>query len=437
MIQRTRRSAFTLIELLVVIAIIGILIALLLPAIQAARHAAWRAQCQNNMKQLGIALQTYHATVGSFPAGFILGTNASFQNTSGDINAQINNNTFASLLAYMEQTGLQGIWDGTRSWLDMPAVVASAVIPGLQCPANGGKTNPMTEPWVPQVVQAIEDGLGGTWNGGYEFGLTDYAVCKGVSDAWCATPFKVMDAREWTQLDSSLRQGFWTTMERGMFDISVPKSTGVTAASWVCKERHITDGLSNTIAIGEGASGRNWQLTNVVRPWVSANDPWDTSDIIPEPNGTRPVGCYAVWHMPNNLGELTDKGLHMASIFGCTLEPPNKNPVTESVIDLRLSDLDGDIGQILDLLFNCRPSTDWDGDGFDLDGDGINEINHTASTGNTQHRVSNFRSAHRGGVNFLFADGSVHFIAEGVDAFAYRAMSSIKGGEVYDPPYDD
>jgi prepilin-type N-terminal cleavage/methylation domain-containing protein len=130
LIGRRNHFAFTLIELLVVIAIIGVLIALLLPAVQRVRESANRTRCGNNLRQIGIALHQYHDTRGSFPPGGIE------WRPPGDMTKrQLAWSAF--VLAYLEQDNLYRLLDLTKAF-DSPenAPAAATVIPIYVCPST-------------------------------------------------------------------------------------------------------------------------------------------------------------------------------------------------------------------------------------------------------------------------------------------------------------
>ncbi|NLX99160.1 MAG: DUF1559 domain-containing protein [Rhodopirellula sp.] len=151
MLHSSRRG-FTLVELLVVIAIIGILIALLLPAVQAAREAARRSQCTNNLKQIGLALHNYHDTFRAFPLGSRSHPSLTPRNSFGT-------NWRASILAFLEQQTLfeklnfeSGGFAGTGAGVfsNGNQILSGTLVSVYKCPsstsapfdADRGTTNP-------------------------------------------------------------------------------------------------------------------------------------------------------------------------------------------------------------------------------------------------------------------------------------------------------
>jgi prepilin-type N-terminal cleavage/methylation domain-containing protein/prepilin-type processing-associated H-X9-DG protein len=131
-----KRGAFTLVELLVVIAIIGILIALLLPAVQAAREAARRISCTNNLKQCALALHNYHDTYQAFPG---IGSSTSSSRAFS---------VLAKILPYAEQANLQDLIDftapiysggmgGPKTIHPANEVAARTFVPMFRCPSDG------------------------------------------------------------------------------------------------------------------------------------------------------------------------------------------------------------------------------------------------------------------------------------------------------------
>lgn len=137
-----KRAGFTLVELLVVIAIIGILVGLLLPAVQAAREAARRMSCQNNMKQIGLALLNYESATKTFPAAQVAGTT---ENIGGRYNqAWLSWSGFAMLLPYIEQGNVYNQidwgfrWDRNLAGNVNNTQGTRSRIPSFTCPSDPG-----------------------------------------------------------------------------------------------------------------------------------------------------------------------------------------------------------------------------------------------------------------------------------------------------------
>src|SRR5437868_10402130 len=105
-ISSSRRSGFTLVELLVVIAIIGVLVALLLPAVQSARESARRMQCTNNIRQIGLALHNFHDTNLTLPPGSITSGTTSNAHTKFNIPTNVIHGWAVFIYPYMEQKAL-------------------------------------------------------------------------------------------------------------------------------------------------------------------------------------------------------------------------------------------------------------------------------------------------------------------------------------------
>jgi prepilin-type N-terminal cleavage/methylation domain-containing protein/prepilin-type processing-associated H-X9-DG protein len=361
------RRGFTLIELLVVIAIIAVLIALLLPAVQSAREAARRAQCSNNLKQIGLGMHNYHTSIGTFPLG---GTYAYFTGYGnqgwGSWSAQ------ALMLSYLEQVPLYN--SANFSWVvgggqgfNINSTVSETLLNIFVCPSDGISPVKASGVWGSAASQSCWQWTGTTNN---------YLASMGTTTKYGGPGTPPLPGYDCS----------------GVFTQGGP-SYGLQA---------ITDGSSNTIAFGESLVGDGtietvkWRDGPVVAPKALAGVLFDIS--------TNPTGVLTdlqicatglMAQTTTGAGSQNQKGFRWAQDSGGfalfnTIVPPSSTTYPFAW---------------------CKMG---------------HSSGSNASDGEYQCTSSN----HPGGCNFLLADGSVRFLKSSIAIKTYWALGTKAGGEV-------
>lgn len=338
------------------------------------------------MKQFGIALQSYHDALKTFPPGATM-NNVDFAEN------EVYMSFHCMMLPYFEEEGLKQLYEPTRGWQfqtqisevarPMYYTVPATVIPVFNCPSADGD-NPKEDRQLTKVFLLAVSGSYTLAEQGY--GTTNYVICKGVSDTWTRQPGKQRKEL------------------RGIFDIN-----------WAVPIKKITDGTSHTIAMGEGADGSAWSITELT------NTP-DRNTPTTKTNQGLPYKPWAGWicgQVPFQSVAGGTVALIETCSYACTIEPMNKNPVTQSYTPNQENQASGDWNKV--------------GLAFAPGLVAQNQLsNITLQT--TGFSCANFRSDHSGGGNFMMADGSVHFLNEDIDMLTYQRLSTMRGDDIVDVP---
>jgi len=355
-----KKQAFTLVELLVVIAIIGILVALLLPAIQAAREAARRANCESNLRNVGLALINYHDTRKVFPQGFehACEKNSSAGDCSGDGLPAFAWGAY--ILPYLEENALydqlkvgQNAANSTvtslQNSINSGGTVAQAMqqpIPTLRCPSDEG--GPLTND-----VELY----GGYALGGLENMRSNYGGVFGNGRLSTKSTLR-------TQVGPLAQFGGCSSGKK-------PEGDGILFRSSKVSSNKITDGTSKTLIVGERAT----KLRTPGDP-AAANLATDADF----PGAFCFIGVGA-----NNMGYSTIRGAQQVLGYTGTMQVDN--------------------------ILRCPGSSATEAT--------LVLLNDTFSRVESRH---GFSSAHPNGAHFALSDGSVHFISTDIDTITYGRL---------------
>ncbi len=353
--QQRRQRGFTLIELLVVISIIAVLIALLLPAVQAAREAARRAQCTNNLKQMGLAAANFESTNTYYPQGY-----GPYPNGGGG-----RANALAVVLSYLEQSSLYSAFN----------FQVNINLYGANTPNNTAQT---------QIVSAFNCPSDGQTTKLSNLGYANYCASLGGSAA------QQLGTASYQEPNSSFAGVFTVQIDTGQPQYI---GTGTTQPNFPNYMRcmpvtvaMLTDGTSNTGMFSETTRSYASTTSSIggLLGGVASNDYANVYVVSNTVNNQIPPVCtFGGSGYSTRIyyrGQEYYRNLPMTGYYTHTLTPNSK-------------------------LYDC--------------GDSSFAKSHQAP-----------RSRHPGGANVCFADGSVHFIKDSVNALTFRALGTRAAGEV-------
>jgi prepilin-type N-terminal cleavage/methylation domain-containing protein/prepilin-type processing-associated H-X9-DG protein len=393
MTERARRG-FTLIELLVVIAIIAVLIALLLPAVQAAREAARRAQCTNNLKQIGLAMHNYHQAVGTFPQGKSMSArNYGYANGYAgwtEWSAQ------AEMLPYMEQGPIYNAINfnfcgGYADGMFVNITAWTRSISAFMCPSDAevNKGGPPSS----NIQTAInwQDTTYGPNTNSYRGSIGTTTSVGGWATGYaCCAPDPLNIA--------------------GGTNVTGPYSTGL-FAYWIANGiSQVSDGTSNTIAFAESQVGdsasvnslfanrRNNSVNGVTSLIAVAGEVPDASQVSYQ-NIIIPAlqQCTMTYQAGKTNG-------------GSNISNANGNRWGWGAMSITLFNTVVTPNSSLAPWNSCRDSC--------------------GGCGPDDSLFSNASSYHPGGANVLFADGSARFIKDSISPQTWMALGTKASGDL-------